>query len=93
MSYKERFYADGSVYSPDAYTRLLLDVLQGRQSAFVRDDELLEAWKVWDPLLKNIADGHLPLHTYEYGSRGPLEAAELIARCGYIRNEKYAWSV
>ena len=47
LSYKERFYSGaGAVYSPDAYTRLILDTLRGRQSAFVRADELLESWKV-----------------------------------------------
>ena len=91
LSYKERFYADGSVYSPDAYTRLLLDVLQGRQSAFVRDDELLEAWRVWDPLLRSLAQGALPLVPYAYGSRGPQESIDLITRCGYVRNERYKW--
>jgi glucose-6-phosphate 1-dehydrogenase len=47
LSYKEKFYTGAQgVYSPDAYTRLLLDTLRGKQSAFVRGDELLEAWKV-----------------------------------------------
>jgi glucose-6-phosphate 1-dehydrogenase len=47
LSYKERFYTGaGSVYSPDAYTRLMLDTLMGKQSAFVRGDELIESWKV-----------------------------------------------
>lgn len=37
--------------SPDAYTRLLLDVLRGKQATFVRDDELQAAWDIFTPLL------------------------------------------
>ena len=94
LSYKERFYTgDAAVYSPDAYTRLLLDVLTGKQSAFVRDDELLASWKIWDPLLKQIEAKPSPLtvHTYPYGSRGPPEAAALIQKYGYQRNTRYSW--
>ena len=56
LSYKEKFYTGAQgVYSPDAYTRLLLDTLRGKQSAFVRGDELLEAWKVMTPFLLDTA--------------------------------------
>ena len=94
LSYKERFYTGASaVYSPDAYTRLLLDVLTGKQSAFVRDDELLASWALWGPLLKQIeAEGApVPIYSYEYGSRGPEQAAALIEKYGYQRNAGYAW--
>ncbi len=94
LSYKERFYTGASaVYSPDAYTRLLLDVLMGKQSAFVRDDELLASWALWDPLLKQLEakPAPIPMVTYPYGSRGPEEAAALIERCGYVRYSGYHW--
>mmetsp|Transcript_919 Transcript_919/g.2994 ORF Transcript_919/g.2994 Transcript_919/m.2994 type:complete len:405 (-) Transcript_919:325-1539(-) len=91
LSYNSRLYADGDVYSPDAYTRLILDVLTGRQAGFVRSDELLEAWKLWDPLLKAVDDGLLPVHLYEYGTRGPQASQDLIERCGYTRNVAYNW--
>lgn len=91
LSYKGRFYSgDDAVYSPDAYTRLLLDTLMGKQSAFVRDDELLEAWKVFGPLLEQIEAGVLPLHAYDYGSRGPAAASALIDK-HYVRNKEYVW--
>mmetsp|Transcript_37638 Transcript_37638/g.76105 ORF Transcript_37638/g.76105 Transcript_37638/m.76105 type:complete len:186 (-) Transcript_37638:232-789(-) len=92
LSYKGRFYTgEDAVYSPDAYTRLLLDTLMGKQSAFVRDDELLEAWKVFGPLLEQIEAGAVPLHTYDYGSRGPAEADALVGRIGITRNLNYLW--
>ena len=36
---------------PDAYQRLLLDVMNGDASLFARSDEVELAWKVIDPIL------------------------------------------
>ncbi|KAI1294763.1 Glucose-6-phosphate 1-dehydrogenase [Halotydeus destructor] len=36
---------------PDAYERLVLEVLSGNQTHFLRKDELLEAWRIFTPLL------------------------------------------
>jgi glucose-6-phosphate 1-dehydrogenase len=44
-------------YNPDAYTRLILEVLRGKQATFVRSDELLSSWEIFTPLLKAIEDG------------------------------------
>ncbi len=54
-------------------------------------DELRAAWAIFTPLLQHIDAGGLPLHPYPYGSRGPAEADELLARTGYVRNAKYDW--
>eukprot|EP00186_Timspurckia_oligopyrenoides_P005049 CAMPEP_0182441528 /NCGR_PEP_ID=MMETSP1172-20130603/504_1 /TAXON_ID=708627 /ORGANISM="Timspurckia oligopyrenoides, Strain CCMP3278" /LENGTH=472 /DNA_ID=CAMNT_0024635877 /DNA_START=34 /DNA_END=1449 /DNA_ORIENTATION=- len=43
LSYKDRFPDEFSKL-PDAYTRLILEVLRGNQAAFVREDELRNAW-------------------------------------------------
>ena len=51
LSYNERF---AQMKNPDAYTRLILDVLRGKQSGFVRDDELDAAWNIFTPLLHQI---------------------------------------
>jgi len=96
LDYKTRFFSGPGprVYAPDAYTRLLLDALVGRQANFVRSDELLEAWKIWDPLLKQVDQGdhpQLPVRTYPFGGRGPPESDALIQRLGYERNKDYAW--
>ena len=35
--------------------------------------------------------GRVPLHPYPYGSRGPAEADELLARAGFVKNVEYKW--
>lgn len=77
--------------SPDAYTRLVLEVLRGKQATFVRSDELLEAWKIFTPVLKAIDAGEIPPVAYEFGSRGPKESDELVEKMGYKYNENYDW--
>jgi glucose-6-phosphate 1-dehydrogenase len=65
----------------DAYTRLMLDVLRGRSDHFVRDDELVHSWQIFTPLLHKIDfdDGIIPAQ-YSYGSSGPAQRAEFLAR-------------
>ena len=47
---------------PEAYARLLLDVIRGDHAHFVRADELEEAWRVFTPLLKEVeAEGVNPI--------------------------------
>jgi glucose-6-phosphate 1-dehydrogenase len=82
LSYQTR-YKD--VRIPDAYERLLLDALRGDQQHFVRRDELAAAWAVFTPLLHQIDRGEVPPLPYKYGSRGPPEADQLLAREGYVR--------
>lgn len=57
--------------NPDAYTRLLLDVLRGKQGSFVRDDELRFSWQIFTPLLHSIEDTNVRPLPYKYGSHGP----------------------
>lgn len=39
---------------PDAYERLILDVIRGSQLHFVRTDELAEAWRIFTPMLHEL---------------------------------------
>jgi glucose-6-phosphate 1-dehydrogenase len=57
--------------NPDAYTRLLLDVIRGKQGSFVRDDELRYSWQIFTPLLHAIEDTHVRPVAYKFGSSGP----------------------
>lgn len=57
----------GNEYS--AYEQLLLEVLKGDQSIFPRLDEVEEAWRVVDPILK--AWSQQPPEDYAAGSEGP----------------------
>jgi len=77
--YEEAFGAS----PPEAYERLLLDCLQGDQTLFTRNDEVIEQWRyvtgileAWDakPIKK--------LPKYAAGSWGPIEADEFIQKDG-----------
>lgn len=78
--------------SPDAYTRLVLEVLRGKQATFVRSDELLESWRVFTPILNRIDAGELPPIPYTFGTRGPKESDDLIGKMGYKYNSDYDWA-
>lgn len=91
LSYKTR-YPDKFSKLPDAYTRLILQVLRGDSSAFVRDDELREAWRIFTPLLHCIDDGVLEPIKYKAFSRGPVEFDQLAAKFGYVyAGDAYKW--
>jgi glucose-6-phosphate 1-dehydrogenase len=76
----------GKECNPDAYTRLILDVLRGKTAGFVRNDELKESWKIFTPLLHQIeAEGRKP-SIYKQGTRGPEEMDQVIEDWGYKRN-------
>mmetsp|Transcript_33147 Transcript_33147/g.78315 ORF Transcript_33147/g.78315 Transcript_33147/m.78315 type:complete len:1013 (+) Transcript_33147:171-3209(+) len=92
LNYDTRFFAHNKQCNPDAYTRLILDVLQGNQGAFVRDDELRRAWKIFTPILHQIENTNVRPIKYLQGSRGPIEADEFIARLGFSRNAAYVYS-
>jgi glucose-6-phosphate 1-dehydrogenase len=64
----------------DAYEALLLDVVDGDHSHFLRYDEVSWAWKVVDPILKvwSVERDFIP--TYPAGSWGPAESDRLFVR-------------
>ena len=66
--------------SPEAYERLLYDVMIGDQTLFTRWDEVENAWILIDTILKNI--NKLKLNFYPAGSWGPEEANKLIQKDG-----------
>ena len=61
-----------------AYERLLGDAIDGDATLFVREDEVLAAWAIVEPVLRAPA----PVHEYAPGSWGPREADALTARDG-----------
>lgn len=67
-------------YGLDAYEALLLDVIDGDHSLFLRFDEVSWAWRVVDPLLKVWSTERDFIHTYPAGSWGPQEANRLFVR-------------
>jgi glucose-6-phosphate 1-dehydrogenase len=62
----------------DAYEALLLDVIEGDHTLFIRFDEVEWAWRVVDPILKYWAQERDFIHTYPAGTWGPLEATRLF---------------
>jgi len=54
-----------------AYSRVLMDVLNGDGTLSIRGDEAEEAWRVLTPVLQAWADGRVPLEEYPAGSAGP----------------------
>ena len=64
----------------DAYEDLLLDVIQGDQSLFLRYDEVEWAWRVVDPVLRVWATDRDYIHTYEAGTWGPQETRRLFEK-------------
>jgi len=72
-------YSD--VFGPhihDAYETLLLDMLTGDQTLFVRSDKIEEAWRLFTPLLKK----KIPIQIYQAGSWGPSGSDQLLAKDG-----------
>lgn len=68
---------------PDAYERLILDVIQGEKSLFIRDDELEVAWKIFTPALQQIeGENSVAPEMYEYGGKGPRESEYMAAKYG-----------
>jgi glucose-6-phosphate 1-dehydrogenase len=88
LTYAERF--PGAIL-PDAYERLIYDVLRGDHNLFVRNDELLASWQVFTPLLHELDRKEIKPVQYKFGSRGPPEADELLARNGYQYSDLYEW--
>jgi glucose-6-phosphate 1-dehydrogenase len=68
---------------PEAYERLLLDVMRGDSSLYTRSDQVEAAWQVMDPILKAWeSQPNSLLHTYMPGSWGPAAADDLIQQDG-----------
>lgn len=65
---------------PDAYEKLLLEVLLGDQSLFVRRDEVEEAWKWVDSILDAWNKSNEKPEPYQAGTWGPVASIALLAR-------------
>ena len=70
--------------SPEAYERLILDVLLGDPPLFPRHEEVELSWKILDPVEQYWADEGGPLEQYASGSWGPASADALLARDGRV---------
>ncbi|MGV6839115.1 MAG: glucose-6-phosphate dehydrogenase [Planktomarina sp.] len=65
---------------PDAYERLIIDVIRGNQTLFMRGDEVEAAWAWTDPIIADWEGrGDVP-KPYDQGSDGPVDAHAMLAR-------------
>lgn len=67
--------------SPEAYERLILDVLLGDPPLFPRHEEVELQWRILDPILDHWAKSGKP-EEYAAGGWGPQSAYEMMARDG-----------
>jgi glucose-6-phosphate 1-dehydrogenase len=79
FDYQESFKTVG----PDAYETLLIDVMMGDATLFMRADQIETAWSVVTPILEHWEHLSPPAFpNYPAGSWGPREADDLLARDG-----------
>ncbi|MDN5757498.1 MAG: glucose-6-phosphate dehydrogenase [Tomitella sp.] len=77
FSYGQAF----TVSSPEAYERLILDVLLGEPSLFPVGEEVELSWSILEPVLDDWAEGGTP-DPYPAGSWGPESADAMVRRSG-----------
>ena len=68
--------------NPDAYERLILDVVRGNQTLFMRRDEVEAAWSWVDPIIEAWTASNDPPRPYVAGTWGPSAAIALTERDG-----------
>ncbi|KAB0546848.1 glucose-6-phosphate dehydrogenase [Pseudomonas argentinensis] len=66
----------------DAYERLLLDVIEGDSTLFMRRDEVEAAWQWVDPIIKGWQQHYQSPRPYAAGSNGPEQLQHLLERHG-----------
>jgi glucose-6-phosphate 1-dehydrogenase len=83
MSFAQSF--DGR--APDAYERLIMDVVRGNQTLFMRRDEVEAAWNWIDPILNAWQENRQEAQGYTAGTWGPSASIALIERDGRTWHE------
>ncbi|MBM3998842.1 MAG: glucose-6-phosphate dehydrogenase [Planctomycetes bacterium] len=78
-----RFRSGAESEMPDAYQRLLVDLLAGDASLFARSDEVERAWEIIDPILAAWqSPAAPPLESYPVGAWGPASSEQWMADQG-----------
>ena len=78
LSFADNF----TVRYPDAYERLLMDVVRGNLSLFMRGDEVEAAWKWVDSIIAAWAETDQRLELYQAGQDGPDQAHDMLKKDG-----------
>jgi glucose-6-phosphate 1-dehydrogenase len=74
---KELIASSDPARATPPYERLIHEAMRGDSMLFARSDEIDAQWRVVEPVLGDI----VPIHVYEPGSRGPIDA-DRLAPCG-----------
>jgi glucose-6-phosphate 1-dehydrogenase len=72
----------------DAYERLLMDVIRGHLTLFMRRDELEAAWTWVEPIMHGWSTSNDPPKTYPAGTWGPAASSALVGRDGCVWPEE-----
>ncbi|GAB5470770.1 MAG: glucose-6-phosphate dehydrogenase [Rhodospirillales bacterium] len=75
-------FAEGGLELPEAYERLIMDVVRGDQTLFMRGDEVEAAWAWADPIVAAWEAAGQPPSLYDSGGSGPEDALALLHRDG-----------
>jgi glucose-6-phosphate 1-dehydrogenase len=78
LSFEQTF----GVRYPDAYERLLMEVLRGNPALFMRRDEVEAAWHWIDTIIESWEASKQKVETYVSGSWGPAASSLLLDRDG-----------
>ncbi|MGB3245536.1 MAG: glucose-6-phosphate dehydrogenase [Sulfitobacter sp.] len=81
MTFAEALGDDGADHV-DAYERLIMDVIRGNQTLFMRGDEVEAAWAWTDPIIQGWEARNDVPKPYDSGSDGPTDSDELMRREG-----------
>ena len=84
MSFAEAFEKERN---PEAYERLLMDMIRANQTLFMRRDEVEAAWQWVDPILKAWEATGQSVQGYTAGTWGPSGSIALIERDGRTWHE------
>ena len=80
FTYREAFQSS----TPEAYETLLLDVIVGDATLFMRADQVEQAWSIVTPILDAWQDvPPIDFPNYAAGTRGPEAAESLVAQDGH----------
>ncbi len=85
MTFASTLGPDGDL--PEAYERLIMDVIRGNQTLFMRGDEVEAAWAWADPILAAWEDSGSRPMPYDPGSAGPIDAYKLTGSDGHLWRE------
>lgn len=72
---------------PDAYERLILNMVQGDESNFLSEDELKYCWQIFDPILHELQEKLVQPEPYPFASAGPTAVHYLRARYGLVASK------